>query len=124
MKLKKPNLHQISFQAPTPADPWTGQLDATKHKSTCVFFCMIRQQVVGDEDCLYLNVYTPTLDKEAKKAVMVFFHPGGFAGGSGDDDLFGPDFLIEQDVILVTMNFRLGAAGNVRYCFSARHNFD
>ena len=73
---------------------------------------MIRQKVVGDEDCLYLNVYTPTLDREAKKAVMVFFHSGGFTSGSGNADFFGPDFLVEQDVILVTMNFRLGAAGN------------
>lgn len=73
---------------------------------------MVRRELVGDDDCLFINVYTPDLNKDAKRAVMVWFHPGGFNAGSGDDDLFGPDFLIEKDVILVTMNFRLGAVGN------------
>lgn len=74
---------------------------------------MIRDGIFGDEDCLYLNVYTPDINKDANKAVMVFIHPGGFNSGSGDDDLFGPDFLVEQDVILVTFNSRLGAAGKL-----------
>lgn len=74
---------------------------------------MVKQGIMGDEDCQYLNVYTPDLHKDAGKAVMVFIHPGGFNGGSGDDDWYGPDFLIENDVILVTFNSRLGAAGKI-----------
>lgn len=88
-------------------------LDATNHRQTCVFFCMMRQGIVGDEDCLYLNVYTPDVNKDAKRAVMVFIHPGGFNAGSGDDDVYGPDFLVEQDVVVVTFNSRLGAPGNL-----------
>ncbi|XP_034942575.1 esterase FE4-like isoform X2 [Chelonus insularis] len=72
---------------------------------------MIRQSVSGDDDCLFLNVYTPDLNKDAKRAVMVFIHGGGFNGGSGDEDFWGPDFLVEKDVVLVTMNYRLGALG-------------
>lgn len=72
---------------------------------------MIRQAVVGDDDCLFINVYTPDLNKDAKRAVMVWLHPGGFNAGSGDDDVYGPDFLVEKDVVLVTLNFRLGAVG-------------
>ena len=72
---------------------------------------MIRQQIVGEEDCLYINVYTPDINKEARKPVLVFIHPGGFNGGSGDDDIFGPDYFIDQDVIVVTFNSRLGVAG-------------
>ncbi|CAD6236387.1 GSCOCT00008155001.2-RA-CDS [Cotesia congregata] len=93
------------------ADGWSGIKDATSHGATCVFYCMIRQAVVGDDDCLFINVYTPDLNKDAKRAVMVWFHPGGFNAGSGDDDIYGPDFLVEKDVILVTFNFRLGAVG-------------
>ena len=79
---------------------------------------MVRAGLFGEEDCLFLNVYTPDLNKDAGRAVMVFFHPGGFNAGSGDDDLFGPDFLIEKDVILVTINFRLGVLGNCTYAAS------
>ncbi|XP_043469896.1 esterase FE4-like [Leptopilina heterotoma] len=107
----QPNVGLNKFRAPEPPEPWQGVLDATKHGSTCVFYCHIRKGLFGDEDCLFLNVYTPTLDKNARKAVIVFFHRGAFNAGSGDDDLFGPDFLIDDDVILVTLNYRLGALG-------------
>ncbi|XP_033230515.1 esterase FE4-like [Belonocnema kinseyi] len=107
----KPNVGPNKFRQPEKADPWQGVLDATKHRSTCVFYCMIRDGLFGEEDCLYLNIYTPAINKDARKASMVFIHPGGFEAGSGDDDIFGPDLIIDEDVILVTMNFRLGALG-------------
>ncbi|KAL6435674.1 hypothetical protein ACFW04_005532 [Cataglyphis niger] len=107
----KPNVGLNKFQMPEPAQGWEGTYDATYHRSACPFFCMIKQDLIGEEDCLYLNVYTPVLDKDARKAVMVWFHGGAFNNGLGDDLFFGPDFLIEQDVILVTLNYRLGAIG-------------
>ncbi|EFN64812.1 Esterase FE4 [Camponotus floridanus] len=107
----KPNVGIHKFQMPESANGWEGTYDATYHRSACPFFCMIKQDMIGEEDCLYLNVYTPVLDKDARKAVMVWFHGGGFNGGLGDDLFYGPDFLIEQDVILVTLNYRLGPIG-------------
>lgn len=77
-----------------------------------MFICMMRQIIVGDEDCLFINVYTPDLNKNARRAVMVFFHPGGWTFGSADDDALGADYLLEKDVVVVTMNYRLGALGN------------
>ncbi|XP_076629794.1 esterase FE4 [Colletes latitarsis] len=106
-----PNVGPNKFRMPEPADSWGGVYDATKQRSTCPFFCIYKNGLVGDEDCLYLNVYTPALDKEARKAVMVWFHPDGWDSGLGDDVLFGPDFLLENDVVLVTVNFRLGVLG-------------
>lgn len=99
------------FQPPEAADPWEGVYDATKHRSPCPFYCMIKKGLIGEEDCLYLNVYTPVLDKEAGKAVMVWLFPGGWNSGMSDDILFGPDFLVEDDVVIVTFNYRLGALG-------------
>ncbi|XP_031846091.1 esterase FE4 [Nomia melanderi] len=107
----KPNVGPHKFRISEPANPWEGVYDATKHRSACPFYCMIKKGLVGEEDCLYLNVYTPVLDKEANKAVMVWFHPGAWNSGTADDILFGPDFLVEEDVILVTVNYRLGALG-------------
>lgn len=58
---------------------------------------------MGFEDCLYLNVYVPTnstsIDTNAKLPVMFFIHGGGFVSGSARD--YGPDFLMEQNVIVV-----------------------
>ncbi|KAF7992376.1 hypothetical protein HCN44_001701 [Aphidius gifuensis] len=107
----KPNVGPNKFQAPQAADGWSGVLDATKHGSSCVSFCSVQQKIVGDDDCLFLNVYTPGPDTEARRSVMVYIHGGGYNQGSGDDSMFGPDFLIERDVVVVTFNYRLGAAG-------------
>ncbi|XP_076239219.1 esterase FE4 [Calliopsis andreniformis] len=107
----RPNVGPNKFNMPEPADSWEGVYDATQHRSTCPFYCMIQKGLMGDEDCLYLNIYTPVLDKEARKAVMVWFHPGWWNTGMANDALFGPDYLIENDVLIVTVNYRLGALG-------------
>jgi para-nitrobenzyl esterase len=68
----------------------------------------------SDEDCLFLNITIPHDDAGMKfwqrKPVMVFFHGGGFTGGSGD--AYDADALArENNVIVVTVNYRLGALG-------------
>ena len=45
------------------------------------------------------------------KPVMVFFYGGGFDGGTSSKEMYGPDYLINHDVILVTFNYRIGALG-------------
>lgn len=64
---------------------------------------------VHSEDCLYLNVYTKTIN--GSNPVLIFIHPGGFYLGSGTINDFGPDYLMEQDIVLVTFNYRLGFLG-------------
>lgn len=68
-------------------------------------------KTVGNEDCLYLNVYTPSIEPQMKRAVMVWVHGGGFLFGSGNDDVYGPDHIVRKDVVLVTLNYRLGVFG-------------
>jgi len=48
----------------------------------------------------------------SSKPVMVWFHGGGFTGGSGSSEVYGPDFLVAEDVVVVTLNYRLGPFGN------------
>lgn len=69
------------------------------------------REIVGDEDCLYLNVYT--MDIVKKRPVMVWIHGGGFSNGSGDTTVYGPDYIVRKDVVLVTLNYRLGALGTL-----------
>lgn len=99
------------MKSPEPAGPWEGVLDATNHRPKCAHWNFWRKDVVGGDDCLYLNVYTPELDKDAGKPVIVYIHAGFFNEGSGNDDIWTPDYMIERDFILVTFNYRLGAAG-------------
>lgn len=66
------------------------------------------------EDCLTLNVWTKDLDTE-DKAVMVYIHGGGFAWGGTADPLYNGETIVEQhdDVIVVSMNYRLGMFGQI-----------
>lgn len=62
------------------------------------------------EDCLYLNIRTKNTD-QVNKPVMVWFHGGAKHFGSGSDATYQSNTLVESDVILVTVNFRLGILG-------------
>ncbi|XKL68292.1 hypothetical protein PGB90_003783 [Kerria lacca] len=98
---------------PVPANKWEGTLNAEKEGNTCIQSSLIfdNLKLIGDEDCLYLNVYTPQPPSEVKvrKAIMVWIHGGGFHFGSGSREWGSPDYLMNYDVILVTLNYRLHA---------------
>lgn len=75
--------------------------------------------IPGCEDCLLLNVYTPNITPEKLQAVMVFIHGGGFKSGSGNTFHYGPGYLMEHGVVVITINYRLEALG-----FLCLHNKD
>ncbi|KAJ3645076.1 hypothetical protein Zmor_022763 [Zophobas morio] len=111
----KPPLGELRFKAPVPAEPWTGVFDATKEGQVCYHRDLFKNGVLsGGEDCLFLNVYTKTLpsnDNNVLRPVLFWVHGGAFYMGSGNEDLYGPDFLITEDVVVVTINYRLGVLG-------------
>ncbi|XP_032527380.2 juvenile hormone esterase-like [Danaus plexippus] len=114
----KPPLDELRFEAPIPISPWEGTLNATKESPICVQRNpYIRQkEIVGQEDCLYLNIYTPFLgnDEVPEKdllPVMVFIHGGGWMCGDGTTHMYGPQHLLDRDVIFVAINYRLGPLG-------------
>lgn len=105
-----------SFQAPEKNDPWTGTLEATSDSHVCVQRNpYVRSETIeGDEDCLYLNVYTPSKLEDVGSnllPILVFFHGGGWVCGAGTSMWYGPNMLLDRDVILVVPNFRLGPLG-------------
>lgn len=64
------------------------------------------------EDCLYLNVWTPGLEREAKRPVMFYIHGGAYAHGSGSSPLYdGSELCRRGDVVVVTVNHRLNVFG-------------
>lgn len=69
------------------------------------------EAVIMSEDCLFLNVWTPALDG-ARRPIMVYVHGGGYATGSGSDPLYdGARLASRHDVVVVTLNHRLGPLG-------------
>lgn len=100
------------FQAPQPLSPWDGVKKATSHGPVCPQKDIFTEQIIlGNEDCLHLNVYTKNMNSEKPLPVMVFIHGGGYRSGSGNENMYGPDFLVNHDVVLVTINYRLEAFG-------------
>ena len=63
------------------------------------------------EDCLYLNVRTPSIEASSKLPVMVWLHGGDHLDGSGTDALYNNNTLPNLGVVLVTINYRLGLMG-------------
>ncbi|XP_016950192.1 juvenile hormone esterase isoform X2 [Drosophila biarmipes] len=105
------------FRAAEPEKPWSGIRDASREGQSCPHKNMILDTFKGDEDCLFVNVFTTRMPKEEesgeqpKLPVMVWLHGGGFSFGSGNSFLYGPDYLVAEDIVLVTLNYRLGPLG-------------
>lgn len=98
---------ELRFRSPLPHAGWQGVRQAVEHGNICPQ--IIGTTVIGNEDCLFLNVYTQ--DLIGSRPVMVWIHGGGFNEGSGNSDSSGPDFLVQDGILLVTINYRLGILG-------------
>ena len=111
-----PPVGELRWKAPQPVTKWKGELDATKYGSHCaqgrVFDDMVFEDGGESEDCLFLNVYTPADAKDKSKLpVMFWIHGGGYAGGASSEPRHNGDFMPLKGVVLVTINYRLGALG-------------
>uniref|UniRef100_A0A182LWB5 Carboxylic ester hydrolase n=1 Tax=Anopheles culicifacies TaxID=139723 RepID=A0A182LWB5_9DIPT len=105
----EPPIATLRFRNPVPRARWQGVRDASSHGSECLQAALIPGQVRGNEDCLYLNIYTQQLI--GKRPVMVWIHGGGYGANSGNSVDFGPEKLVQDGVLLVTINYRLGTLG-------------
>jgi para-nitrobenzyl esterase len=109
-----PPVGDLRWRAPEPAKPWHGVLKATAYKPRCM-------QVGPDypfgpggpmsEDCLTLNIWTPAKTANAKLPVMVWIYGGSFQNGSASDPFYLGDNLAKHGVVVVNINYRLGALG-------------
>jgi carboxylesterase type B len=101
--------------------------DASKEGDNCYSCDTYRPELVlGSENCLVLNVYTKKISDEKKKnlrPVLFWIHGGAFVLGSGSEDLHSPDYLITEDVVIVTINYRLGILGEFVFIFDMQNKF-
>ncbi|XP_046672634.1 juvenile hormone esterase-like [Homalodisca vitripennis] len=102
-----PPTGHLRFLPPSPPLKWNGTRDATVEGKACV-----QREVRGDEDCLYLNVFTHSTNNSGQTSpVMVYIHGGGFYGGSSSLGMYGPEYLLDRNIVLVTLQYRLGVFG-------------
>ncbi|KAI8424693.1 hypothetical protein MSG28_006648 [Choristoneura fumiferana] len=122
----KQPLAALRFQELQPAEPWKGCRDATKPGPICpqrdLFYGPTMRASEMSEECIHANVYVPLqyLPAASEGAaprnrtllpVLVYIHGGGFGFGSGDPDLHGPEYLMGDNVVVITFNYRLGPFG-------------
>ncbi|KAK0160556.1 hypothetical protein PV328_007954 [Microctonus aethiopoides] len=104
----------LRFQPPEPVTPWQGTISATRPQSNCLQYNHLPQnppeRVEGSEDCLYLNIYKP-LKKEMKKLLPVIFYIHGGAFQFGTAFHIGVHYIMDRDLLVVTINYRLGPFG-------------
>ncbi|XP_046491824.1 juvenile hormone esterase-like isoform X1 [Neodiprion pinetum] len=104
-----PPVGNLRFADPRPPLPWTGVRDASKEGPKCIQFDLMTSTIVGEEDCLYLNVATTSL--QGSRPVMVWIHGGAFIIGDGSSAMYSPDYLMKTDIVFVSIQYRLGVLG-------------
>ena len=113
----KPPTGEGRWRPPEPPEAWQGTREALATGESCVQFDMTDPtRVVGDEDCLYLDIYAPKFEPgavpigAARKPVMVWIHGGG--NSIGDASLYDASRIAsEGDVVVVAIHYRLGVFG-------------
>lgn len=104
----------MRWRAPVPPEKWNGVRPAKQFGPIAIQTagaCFTLRETRQSEDCLSLNVWTASLDREARQPVMVWIHGGGNLGGSGCEDAYDGASLARRRLTVVTFNYRLGAFG-------------
>src|SRR5689334_5700983 len=101
-----PPVGAARFAAPQPPEPWDG--DGSK------FGPPAPQEGIepSGDDWLTVNVWTPAADPAARRPVLVWIHGGAYVSGASNRPIYDPSAIVrEGDVVVVTLNYRLGVEG-------------
>jgi para-nitrobenzyl esterase len=110
-----PPVGDLRWQPPQPAEKWRRTLEAKEFGSHCMQGAAYDDMIFHDpgpsEDCLTLNIWTPANTKAGPLPVMVWIYGGGFMSGGTSEARQDGEFLAHRNVIIVSMNYRLGIFG-------------
>jgi len=110
-----PPVGDLRWKAPQPVKPWAEVRKATEFGARCmqtqVYSDMVFRDSGPSEDCLYLNVWTPTKSASERLPVIVWFYGGGFVSGSSSEARYDGVHLAAKGAVVVSPNYRLGVFG-------------
>jgi para-nitrobenzyl esterase len=108
-----PPVGNMRWRPPVPPEPWKEPCSMTEYGPICPQSEIGLSPIAGEmnEDCLSLNIWTPAEDQSDSLPVMVLLHGGGFSRGCGSDPICNETHLARKGVVLITINYRLGAFG-------------
>ncbi len=108
-----PPVGNLRWKPPMPPEPWKESRRMNKFGPACPQSQSILIQKIEEmsEDCLSLNIWTPANSESESLPVMMFLHGGAFARGRGSEPMYNKTHLVQKGVVLVTVNYRLGAFG-------------
>ncbi len=108
----------LRWKAPQAPAPWEGTREAKEFSAACwqtpypeVAQLYQSELPALNEDCLYLNIWTPAKTAEEHLPVMVWIHGGAFTSGSGSTNAYDGEILARKGAVVVTINYRLGMFG-------------
>ncbi|XP_043461862.1 esterase SG1-like [Leptopilina heterotoma] len=111
----EPPIGLLRFSNPILKDLSGSYLSANKEGSACTQMTRHgEKKVIGNEDCLFLNVYTPLKSfsgGESLLPVMMLIHGSAFLVGSGSNESLGPNYLLDKNIVYVSINYRLDIFG-------------
>lgn len=110
----------LRWRAPQPVAPWSGVVEALAHGAMAPQYAgllvpvpqRLHGTVIGDEDCLTLNVFAPAKEAAAgRRPVMVWIHGGANAAGTSATYDVARNYAAQDGIVVVTVNYRLGVLG-------------
>lgn len=111
----QPPVGDLRWRPPQPAGSWDGVRQATKFGPRAmqnpVFGDMVFRSDGTSEDCLYLNVWTPTTSPDEPLPVLVYFYGGGFVAGDGSEPRYDGASMANRGIVALTVNYRLNVFG-------------
>lgn len=110
-----PPVGQFRWREPQPVQPWTGVRMANQFGPRAmqlpIFGDMNFRSNGVNEDCLYLNIWTPKASNAVKLPVLVYFYGGGFMAGDGSEPRYDGESMARNGIVAITVNYRLGVFG-------------
>jgi para-nitrobenzyl esterase len=110
----RPPLGDLRWREPQPVEPWEGVRETAQFRAGCTQLSEgwnLHDVAGSGEDCLYLNVATPEWPPKTPRPVLFWIHGGSNTAGSGEAAAFDQRTLVARGLVLVTVNYRLGALG-------------
>jgi para-nitrobenzyl esterase len=110
-----PPVGGLRWREPQPVKNWTGVLKADhfgpRAMQTAIFGDMNFRSDGMSENCLYLNVWTPSNRGKDLLPVLVYFYGGGFVAGDGSEPRYDGESMAQKGIVALTVNYRLGMFG-------------